>query len=133
MKKLFIMCIVFVLSYCSTKKETNIEKGNYRTTFKNIKNNVNISLDVDEYVSLLSIGEEFSIDSIVSIQKYAMYQIGDTIKLSSEFKDNEHVYLLRLNQNKDLVISSIPNTKDSLLFGFNLKEIILRKEIQEVN
>lgn len=67
-------------------------------------------------------------DSLLEIQKYIFWKKGDTINLSSEFENGIHTYLLKLNQNKNLVIYSIPHTNDSLLFGLNLNEIVLEKE-----
>lgn len=126
MKKVILIFIAFLFIMCNNNKL----QGSYKALIVSEENHVSVFLNIDEKMGDITIDEQYSKDSIVNIQKYIIYRNGDTISLSSEFEDRVHTYLLKDDDNK-LIISSIPNTKDSLLFGYNFKKITLKK--QEAN
>ena len=129
--RVLLVCLFF-FSSCARDNESKNHNYSSRIQLDELTFNVNLGISRSNFDKDLELGgiyiDVYKNDTFFSIKKYYFNKIYDTIILSNEFKDNVHKYLLKSKGEKELSISVMPNTRDSLLFGFNLSEIILQKK-----
>ena len=127
--KLIVIYLLFIFVGCDKQKH-DLKKYKYQSEVKInnyvVKTNLNW-LDENYKSGGIVLEMTNKKDSLLEIQKYIFYQEGDTIKLSSEFEDGVYTYLLKFNEDKQLVISPVFNNNEEGLFGYSFNELVLNK------
>ena len=124
---LLMIVLSLFLSNCVDKKEQK-KNQSYQSKIVLVNKNINFFITPfkeNENIYGLDIEVTNKKDSLLEIKKYVLYEKHNIIDVSSEFSDNIYKYHLKKGDKNDLIISLLDKSKDSLLFGFKLKKIVL--------